>query len=392
MVLALGHIRRGHGYPDSTSATFAVRPDVAQTAASAYASAIDPALLALADKLCNERSLTVGEYERLITERTPALAALLAARAQAAAQEVFGRAIFIRGLIEFTNICKNNCYYCGIRAGNASCERYRLTEEEILSCAHQGYELGFRTFVLQGGEDPHYSDERLCPLVSNIKRAHPDCAITLSAGEKSRESYQRLFDAGADRYLLRHESADPTLYARLHPASMSFKDRMRCLRDLKDIGYAVGCGFIVGAPFQTAAHMATDLKFIEEFQPDMCGIGPFVPHHATPFANEAPGTAELTCYALSIIRLIQPTLLLPATTALGTIDSEGRERGVLSGANVVMPNLSPVAVRKNYELYDDKISTGEEAAEYLDQLAARMLRIGYRVVVDRGDPPGKKQS
>ena len=228
--------------------------------------------------------------------------------------------------------------------------------------------------------------DRLCGIVSAIKAAHPDCAVTLSMGERTRESYQALFDAGADRYLLRHETASADHYARIHPAEMSFDNRMRCLSDLRSIGYAVGCGFMVGSPFQTPANLAADLKFIEQFRPEMCGIGPFVPHHATPFAGEPGGSVELTLLCLSLLRLINPGILIPATTALGTLDPRGRERGILAGANVVMPNLSPVGVRKKYELYDNKICTGEEAAECRDCLGARMLSIGYRVVVDRGDP------
>lgn len=341
---------------------------------------------ALADRLTCEHRLSKAGYERLISLRTPQLANMLAERARRASRAVYGTDIFVRGLVEFTNVCRNDCYYCGIRAGNASCARYRLSECEIIECADYGYSLGYRTVVLQGGEDPYFTDGALCRMIAGIKQRHPDMAITLSVGERSRESYERLFEAGADRYLLRHEAAAPDLYRRWHPPSLSLENRLRCLRDLRDIGYAVGCGFIVGGPYQTAAHLAEDLKFVEEFGPDMCGIGPFVPHHATPFAGFSPGTAELTCYLLSIIRLIKPEILLPATTALGTIDPKGRERGILAGANVVMPNLSPTAVRRHYELYDNKICTGEEAAECRGCLGARMLGIGYNVVVDRGDP------
>ena len=239
---------------------------------------------------------------------------------------------------------------------------------------------------MQGGEGPWFSDECLREIVSTIKNTHPDCAITLSMGERTRDSYQRLFEAGADRYLLRHETASSKLYKMLHPEGMLFENRMRCLRDLKEIGYAVGCGFMVGTPFQTTHDLALDLKFIEEFQPEMCGIGPFVPHHATPFSYALAGSVELTCFLLSLVRLIRPSVLLPATTALGTLDSKGREKGILAGANVVMPNLSPVAVRKDYELYDNKICSGEEASECRWCLHVRMKSIGYEVVVDRGDP------
>ena len=314
------------------------------------------------------------------------LAKSAADRAISIRKQLYGTAVFTRGLIEISNYCKNDCLYCGIRKSNTGCSRYRLTPQDIIACADSGYELGFRTFVLQGGEDPYFSDKRLCDLICTIKESHPDCALTLSLGERSRESYQRLFNAGADRYLLRHETASRKLYESLHPREMSFNNRMRCLQDLKEIGYAVGCGFMVGAPGQTAHDLAQDLKFIEEFQPEMCGIGPFIPHHATVFAKEPAGSVALTCFLLSLIRLIRPNVLLPATTALGTIGPHGRERGILAGANVVMPNLSPVAVRKEYELYDNKICTGEEAAECRWCLHARMQSIGYELVVDRGDP------
>ncbi|MBO4991042.1 MAG: [FeFe] hydrogenase H-cluster radical SAM maturase HydE, partial [Firmicutes bacterium] len=332
-----------------------------------------------------EHSLTSEEYRILIQQRTPETARLLAERAVAVRQRIYGNAVFTRGLIEISNICKNDCLYCGIRRSNSYCQRYRLTPEEILDCCREGYELGFRTFVLQGGEDSYYNDDLLCRLLRAIKDDYPDCAVTLSLGERSRESYQKLYDAGADRYLLRHETADAAHYAMLHPKELSFDSRMHCLSDLKAIGYQVGCGFMVGSPFQTSAHLAKDLKFVEEFHPDMCGIGPFIPHQNTPFREETAGTVELTCYLLSILRLIYPPVLLPSTTALGTIDPQGREKGILAGANVVMPNLSPVAVRKKYELYDNKICTGEEAAQCRGCLNHRMLSIGYEIVTDRGD-------
>lgn len=375
---------------------------------------MDERTAALIEKLETRHFLTLAEYESLIgymiekpasdrakrtsEDESPTghqadeAAALLAEKASAVRQRVYGRDVYIRGLIEISNICKNDCYYCGIRRSNHFCERYRLSEQEILECCAQGYELGFRTFVLQGGEDAHFSDELVCRLVGQIKRNHPDCAVTLSLGERSRESYQRMFDAGADRYLLRHETADKAHYEKLHPPQMSFDNRMRCLRDLREIGYQVGCGFMVGSPYQTARTLAEDLKFIDEFHPDMCGIGPFIPHQATPFAKEPAGTVELTCYLLSIIRLIHPNVLLPSTTALGTIDPQGREKGILAGANVVMPNLSPISVRKKYELYDNKICTGDESAQCRHCLEQRMESIGYHVVTDRGDVRGWEDS
>lgn len=340
---------------------------------------------ALIERLAEEHRLSEGEYAELIEARDDEAAALLAEKAVAARKAIYGDAVFTRGLIEISNVCKNDCLYCGIRRSNGHVKRYRLTPEEILTCAGEGHALGFRTFVLQGGEDGWFTDDALCGIVAELKGRFADCAVTLSMGERSRESYQRLYDAGADRYLLRHETADPAHYARLHPPGMSFENRMRCLRDLRGIGYQVGCGFMVGSPFQTAKHLAKDLAFIEAFKPDMCGIGPFIPHHDTPFASRPAGTLETTLYLLSIIRLIQPNVLLPATTALGTIHPRGRELGILAGANVVMPNLSPVGVRRQYELYDNKICTGDESAQCRHCLERRMADIGYRLVVDRGD-------
>ena len=350
-----------------------------------------PDIFPLIEKLERARSLSIEEYETLLRCRTGEAAAALRQKAVAARKRVYGTEVFVRGLIELSSFCKNDCLYCGLRKSNKSAERYRLTPEQILSCCDEGYALGFRTFVLQGGEDPWFTDEVLCPLLRGIKARRPDCAITLSLGERSEESYQALFDAGADRYLLRHETADPGHYRQLHPASMSFDNRMKCLHTLKRIGYQVGCGFMVGSPGQTEAQLAADLKFIEAFRPAMCGIGPFIPHKDTPFHGQSAGSVELTCYLLSILRLMQPNLLLPATTALGTLDPLGREKGMQSGANVLMPNLSPVSVRKKYMLYDNKICTGEESAQCKNCLALRMERIGYALVVDRGDPRAEQE-
>lgn len=342
-------------------------------------------VITLVERLCTTHTLDVSEYRLLIENGTPDVVAYITSLAVEARKAVYQNKVFIRGLIEISNICKNDCLYCGIRRSNEKCERYRLREEEILSCCEAGYELGFRTFVLQGGEDGYFNDEILCKLLRKIKAAYPDCAVTLSLGERSFESYQKLRDAGADRYLLRHETADRAHYGKLHPLAMSFGNRMRCLYDLKALGYQVGCGFMVGSPYQTADEIAKDLKFIEQFSPDMCGIGPFIPQSDTPFGTEKAGTLELTCYLLSIIRLIKPNILLPSTTALGTIHPKGREMGILAGANVVMPNLSPQSVRKKYALYDNKLSDGSESAECKAELAARMASIGYEVVTDRGD-------
>ncbi len=337
------------------------------------------------DKLTSHKFLDHGDFVALLDGNSIQLRKILAAKADQVRRQHFGNRIFIRGLIEFTNYCKNNCLYCGIRTGNSHVERYRLTKEDILSCCADGYRLGFRTFVLQGGEDPYYTDERMIDIVADIRRQYPDCAITLSLGERSRNSYQALFDAGADRYLLRHETATEDHYNQLHPDTMSYAHRMQCLQDLKEIGYQVGCGFMVGSPYQTNDNLADDLMFIQKFQPHMVGIGPFIPHADTPFADRTAGTLENTLLLLSIIRLIHPHVLLPATTALGTIAPDGREQGILAGANVVMPNLSPVGVRKQYSLYDNKICTGDESAQCIACMGLRMESIGFHIVADRGD-------
>ncbi len=342
-------------------------------------------IISLIDKLDSERSLTLDEYKFLIENRSDEAVRIARDRAVALRKRHYGNTVFIRGLIEISNICKNNCLYCGIRRGNTDCERYRLSEEDILSCCDEGHALGFRTFVMQGGEDPYFTDEILCGIVKKIKSKYPDCAVTLSMGERSRESYEALFAAGADRYLLRHETANAEHYSKLHPADMSYHNRMRCLRDLKEIGFQTGCGFMVGSPYQTNADIARDLKFIEEFKPHMCGIGPFIPHKATDFANEGAGSVELTCYLLSIVRIIRPTILLPSTTALGSLDDFGREKGIMAGANVVMPNLSPMDNRAKYELYNNKLCTKAESAQALDELKERIRSIGYEIVSDRGD-------
>ena len=300
-------------------------------------------------------------------------------------REHYGTDVFLRGLIEFTNYCKNDCYYCGIRRSNRCAERYRLTPEQILSCCENGYAMGFRTFVLQGGEDPRYTDEAICSLVDQIKTRYPDCAVTLSIGEKTRSSYQAYFDAGADRYLLRHETATDAHYRRLHPEELSLANRKRCLFDLKEIGFQVGAGFMVGSPGQTTKELLADLRFLQQLQPDMIGIGPFIPHHETPFAQEKPGTLEMTLRMLSILRLMFPYVLLPATTALGTISPIGRELGLKAGANVMMPNLTPTDARKNYDLYDNKICMDEDAGKCRGCQENRVNSVGYRIVSDRGD-------
>lgn len=338
--------------------------------------------------IAEQQDITLEELRLLLTTKDEEGILFLQESAKEAAQQIYGNEVFIRGLIEFTNYCKNDCYYCGIRRSNSHADRYRLTEEEILDCCRTGYDLGFRTFVLQGGEDAFFTDEKICALVARIKASYPDCAVTLSIGEKSKESYKRYFEAGADRYLLRHETACDEHYRLLHPPELSPTHRKQCLYDLKEIGYQVGCGFMVGSPGQTVENLYEDLRFIKELSPHMVGIGPFISQHDTPFADKPSGTLEETLRLLSIIRLIHPHVLLPATTALGTIHPLGREKGILAGANVVMPNLSPVGVRDKYLLYDNKICTGDEAAECRFCMQRRMENIGYQVVTDRGDYRG----
>jgi len=306
-------------------------------------------------------------------------------RAEALRDEHYGRRVFLRGLIEISSYCKNNCYYCGLRRDNKCAERYRLTKEQILECCDYGASLGFCTFVLQGGEDGTFTDKIMCDIVASIKSAHPDCAVTLSLGERSFGSYKALREAGADRYLLRHESATTEHYARLHPSELTLENRKKCLWELKSLGYQVGAGFMVGSPYQTSENLAEDLLFLHELQPQMVGIGPFIPHRDTPFRDHAAGTLEMTLFMLALTRLMLPKVLLPATTALGTIAADGRERGVLAGANVVMPNLSPIEVRKKYLLYNDKLCTGDETAEHIKELAVRFDKIGCVLDMSRGD-------
>ena len=342
----------------------------------------------LIDRLHATGSLDRKQWIQLLSERSEETDQYARDLGNKVRQQIYGNDIYVRGLVEFTNYCKNDCYYCGIRRSNKNAQRYRLTEEDILLCCQQGYELGFRTFVLQGGEDGYYTDERLLSIIHKIKAEYPDCALTLSIGEKSEESYRDYREAGVDRYLLRHETADEEHYGKLHPSSMSCEHRKNCLRTLKKLGFQTGAGFMVGAPYQTVENLADDFLFLKELNPEMVGIGPFIPHQDTPFHGEKSGTLEDTLFYLALLRLMLPHVLLPATTALGTIHPKGREMGVLSGANVVMPNLSPVSVRKKYMLYDGKICTGDEAAECRHCLSRRMEQIGCQIVSDRGDYKG----
>lgn len=339
----------------------------------------------LIERLFGGGELTDKELAALIEDDDPDTARLLAERADEVRQRYYGKGVYLRGLIEISSICGNDCLYCGIRRSNRNAQRYRLTHRQIMECCEKGYELGYRTFVLQGGEDGYYTDSVLCEIISDIRGKYPECAVTLSLGERTYDSYRRLREAGADRYLLRHEAASGELYSMLHPDSISLENRKRCLYDLKELGYQVGAGFMVGAPFQRTEHIVEDLRFMQELSPEMIGIGPFVPHHDTQFRDEKTGSLELTLRLLGIIRLMFPKVLLPATTALGTIAPDGRERGLRTGCNVIMPNLSPGAVRGKYELYDNKLCTGDEAAEQLRSLKQRIERAGFCVSLGRGD-------
>ncbi len=334
-------------------------------------------------KLKEEKNL--GDEELLKLLSTNEYDSELHTLADEVRREIYGEDVYIRGLIEISNYCKNDCYYCGIRRGNKSAVRYRLTKDDILACCEEGYKLGFRTFVMQGGEDSYYTDDVMCGIVSAVRERYSDCAITLSLGERSYESYLALYNAGANRYLLRHETANAEHYGKLHPQSMSLQNRKDCLFNLKEIGYQVGSGFMVGSPYQTTENLVEDLRFLQKLSPDMIGIGPYVTHAQTPFASFKNGSVELTLRLLSVLRLMFPYVLLPSTTALGTLHPQGRELGLKAGANVVMPNLSPVKVRKLYELYENKICTGEEAAQCRGCLEKRVEAAGYKIVTDIGN-------
>lgn len=341
----------------------------------------------LLNKLRQQHHLTKTEWLSLLQNRTPELAEELFAMAQEERCRHFGKGVYIRGLIEFTNYCRNDCYYCGIRKGNAASERYRLTEAQILSCCEQGYQAGIQTFVLQGGEDGFFTTERFVRIIRQIKDRYPNCALTLSIGERPKQDYQAFYDAGADRYLLRHETYNADHYHKLHPDTMSRDHRLSCLQSLREIGFQTGCGMMVGSPFQTLEHLAEDLVFLQNFRPHMIGIGPFLPHHATPFAGYSAGSLDLTLFLLGLVRLMIPNVLLPSTTALSTVHPDGRKLGILAGGNVIMPNISPTKHRGQYALYDNKRCTGSEAVEGLRLLEAELHSIGYHIDLCRGDSP-----
>ena len=348
----------------------------------------DSMVQGLIDKLEAEHVLSRDEWRTVLEGISEENMQYAATKARAVADVIYGKDVFIRGIVEFSNACSRNCYYCGIRAGNSNVERYQLTKEQIIDCCKSGYEYGFRTFVLQSGENLTYSTETICEIVSELKSLYPDVAVTLSIGEKSYEEYKAYREAGADRYLLRHETANRAHYERLHPENMSWDNRMRCLHDLKELGYQTGCGIMIGSPYQTVECIVDDMLFMQEFKPEMIGLGPFLPHKDTPFKDEPKGSYEMTIYLISLCRLMLPNVLLPATTALGTIRPDGREHGILAGANVIMPNLSPVQVRDKYMLYDNKICTGEASSECRGCIEARVNSIGYKVAITRGDYKG----
>ncbi len=337
--------------------------------------------------LDREKTLSHEDWTQLIATFTEEELTLAKTLAASHALSIFGRTVYFRGLIEITNVCKNDCYYCGIRRSNANVERYSLTEDDILACCAEGYASGFRTFVLQGGETGSASVPAMVRIVTRIKEIFTDCAVTLSLGELTREDYARLREAGADRYLLRHEAASPALYRMLHPAPQALENRMRCLYDLRSLGYQVGCGFMVGVPHQTPAHLAEDMKLLEDFQPEMVGIGPFIPHKDTPFGIYPGGSVPLTLFLMSLTRILLPKVLLPATTALGTAEADGRTKGILAGCNVIMPALTPTKQRRQYMLYNNKAGSLDTAEESIRRLRAQMDEIEYTVAVSRGDHP-----
>lgn len=337
------------------------------------------------DKLNSKKTLSLDEWMFLLSNYNKDDIAYAAMTAREIADKIYGKNIFMRGLIEISNYCKNDCYYCGIRCSNKNAVRYRLSKDDVLSCANEGYSLGFRTFVMQGGEDSYYTDEMMCDIIKTLKTRYPDCAVTLSLGEKERETYKKYFDAGADRYLLRHETANEEHYLKLHPEKMSLKTRKQCLYNLKEIGFQVGAGFMVGSPHQTIQNIAEDMMFLSELKPHMVGIGPFLPHKDTPFANQPAGDVDLTLFLLSLTRIMLPAVLLPSTTALGTAEKDGRIKGILAGANVIMLNLSPQEVKDKYMLYDNKVGTTGTTEKHKQNFEEKLIQIGYDAIIDRGD-------
>lgn len=332
------------------------------------------------------------QYRALLTMRDPQDVEYLMSQAREVAQLKFGKHVFLRGLIELSNVCRNDCLYCGIRRSNHQVARYTLTREQVLACCEQGYEIGFRTFVLQGGEWGEEQSKWIADLIAEIRQHWPDCAITLSLGEHPKETYALWREAGADRYLLRHETHNSRLYGLLHPKGMTIGNRLQCLDWLKQLGFQVGAGIMVGSPFQSLKTIVEDIQYLIEFQPHMIGIGPFIPHHDTPLRRFPAGSVEMTARLYAIMRLALPQALIPSTTAMASLSPNGRLRGILSGANVVMPNLSPEDNRKQYSLYDNKASLGAESAQGIRALADELATIGYSIDWSRGDSPSIKKA
>ena len=343
--------------------------------------------ISIINKLYNENNASREELLYLLDNIDSKSKELLIEKAHKTRLKYFKNKVYIRGLVELTSFCKKDCLYCGLRRTNKNAQRYRLSKEEVLECVRAGDKLGYKTIVLQGGEDAYFNDEVMVDIIKSIKKEFPNNAITLSLGERSYESYKKMYNAGADRYLLRHESASKKLYEDIHPGE-PFEIRRKCLKNLKDIGYQAGAGFMVGIPNQTNEDLVNDLLFVKDFEPAMCGIGPFIPHKDTPFKGFNCGSAKMTLFILSLCRIMLPDVLLPATTALSTVRDDGRQLGVLSGANVIMPNLSPIEVRKKYMLYDNKAITGDDAGENLKLIQDNINEIGYEVIIDKGDYKG----
>ena len=341
----------------------------------------------LVDKLRKEHELMPNEYLALLTMRDSQDVDYLISQAREVAQEHFGNDIYLRGLIELSNVCRNDCLYCGIRRSNSNVTRYTLTREQVMACCEQGYKIGFRTIVLQGGEWGEERSRWIAEIIRDIRAGWPDCAITLSLGEHPRKTYALWREAGADRYLLRHETHNERLYSLLHPKGMTIHHRLQCLDTLKELGYQVGAGIMVGAPFQTLRNIVEDIQYLVAFKPHMIGIGPFIPQHDTPFARFPAGSVDMTARLYAILRLALPQALIPSTTAIASLAPDGRLRGILAGANVVMPNLSPTDTRRLYALYDNKAALGAESAQGVKSLADELSTIGYHINWSRGDSP-----
>ena len=343
----------------------------------------------LIDTLRERHELAPYQYKALLMMRDADDVEYLMSQARKMSQEQFGTGIYLRGLIELSNVCRNDCLYCGIRCSNRDVTRYTLTHEQVLASCEQGYQLGFRTFVLQGGEWSEERSQWIADIIAAIRQGWPDCAITLSLGEHPRETYALWREAGADRYLLRHETHNERLYSLLHPQGMTLQHRLQCLDWLKELGYQVGAGIMVGSPFQTLNSIVEDIQYLISFKPHMIGIGPFIPQHDTPFARFPAGNVDLTARLYAILRLAVPTALIPTTTAMATLTPDGRLKGILAGANVVMPNLSPEDLRAYYALYDNKAALGAESAQGIKKLADELATIGYHIDWSRGDAPNR---